>query len=265
MTIHSAPPSLLDELGAAVGPLHVLTEPSDLEAHLTEARGLYRGEALAVVRPGSTGEVATAVRACAQAGVPVVAQGGNTGLVGGGVPFGAVVLSLARLDRVRALDAANATITVEAGCILRQVQEAAETAGMLFPLSLASEGSCRIGGNLSTNAGGTAVLRYGNSRDLVLGLEVVLADGRVWNGLKGLRKDNMGYDLKHLFVGSEGTLGIVTAAVLKLFPRPTARATAFIGVADPHRALTVFERLRAAAGDELTPSRRCRGSAWSSS
>jgi FAD/FMN-containing dehydrogenase len=163
-----------------------------------------------------------------------------------------VVLSLARLDRVRELDPVNATITVEAGCILKTVQDRADGADLLFPLSLASEGSCRIGGNLATNAGGTAVLRYGNTRDLVLGLEVVLADGRIWNGLKGLRKDNAGYDLKNLFVGSEGTLGIITAAVLKLFPKPKSRATAFLACASAHEALQVFQRLRAGAGDALT-------------
>jgi FAD/FMN-containing dehydrogenase len=192
------------------------------------------------------------VRACAEAGVALVPQGGNTGLVGGGVPQGEVVLSLARLDRIRELDAVNATMTVEAGVILKTVQEEAEKAGLLFPLSLASEGSCRIGGNLATNAGGTAVLRYGNSRDLVLGLEVVLADGRVWNGLSTLRKDNTGYDLKHLFIGSEGTLGIITAAVLKLFPKPLAKATALVGLASGEGALALFQRLRQGAGEALT-------------
>jgi FAD/FMN-containing dehydrogenase len=192
------------------------------------------------------------VRECAAARAPVVPQGGNTGLVGGGVPQGGIVLSLTRLDRVRAVDPVNATMTVEAGCILANVQEAALSADCFFPLSLASEGSCRIGGNLATNAGGTGVLRYGNMRDLVLGLEVVLADGRIWNGLSGLRKDNTGYDLKNLFVGSEGTLGIITAAVLKLFPKPRARATAFAGFATAHAALDLFQRLREAAGDQLT-------------
>ncbi|GJE02304.1 FAD-binding oxidoreductase [Methylobacterium isbiliense] len=245
-------PALLDALAARLGSAHVLRAPDDMAPHLAETRGLYRGRALAVVRPADTAEVAAVVRACAEAGVPVVAQGGNTGLVGGGVPFGGLVLSLARLDRVRAVDPANATLTVEAGCILARVQEAAEAAGLLFPLSLASEGSCRIGGNLSTNAGGTAVLAYGNARDLVLGLEVVLADGRVWNGLKALRKDNAGYDLKHLFIGSEGTLGIITAAVLKLHPRPASTATAFVGLASAQAALALFTRLRDRAGGRLT-------------
>jgi FAD/FMN-containing dehydrogenase len=221
-------------------------------AYLVETRGLYRGEAAAVVRPANVEEVAFVVRECAAADVPVVPQGGNTGLVGGGVPQGGIVLSLARLDRIREVDPVNATMTVEAGCILKTVQDAASAADCLFPLSLASEGSCRIGGNLATNAGGTAVLRYGNTRDLVLGLEVVLADGRIWNGLNGLRKDNTGYDLKNLFVGSEGTLGIITAAVLKLFPKPKARVTAFAGLASVRDALILFERLRQQAGDQLT-------------
>ncbi|MFL5171104.1 MAG: FAD-binding oxidoreductase, partial [Microvirga sp.] len=257
MTIHSAPPAdllqnLVQTLVARLGPSHVLTGASDMAGHLVESRGLYAGAAWAVARPKDTEEVSFVVSQCARANVPIVPQGGNTGLVGGGVPHRGVVLSLARLDRIRAVDPVNATMTVEAGCILKTVQDAAEAADCLFPLSLASEGSCRIGGNLATNAGGTAVLRYGNSRDLVLGLEVVLADGRVWNGLKSLRKDNMGYDLKNLFVGSEGTLGIITAAVLKLFPRPKSRVTAFVGCASPDRALALFERMRQAGGDQLT-------------
>lgn len=253
MTIHTSPNGpLLESLAARLGTAQVLTGPGDLEGHLVETRGLYRGSALAVVRPRDTAEVAFVVAECARFRVPVVAQGGNTGLVGGGVPYGGIVLSLSRLDRIREIDAVNATMTVEAGCILKTVQDAAEKAGLLFPLSLASEGSCRIGGNLATNAGGTAVLRYGNARELVLGLEVVLADGRVWNGLTGLRKDNTGYDLKNLFVGSEGTLGIITGAVLKLFPRPSSQVTAFIGCASADRALALFAALRAGAGEDLT-------------
>jgi FAD/FMN-containing dehydrogenase len=244
--------SLLETLAARLGAGSVLTEPGEIGGHLVELRGLYQGEALAVVRPRDRDEVAFVVRACAEAGIPVVPQGGNTGLVGGGVPYGGIVLSLARLDRIREVDALNATITVEAGCILKSVQDAADRAGYLFPLSLASEGSCRIGGNLATNAGGTAVLRYGNMRELTLGLEVVLADGRIWNGLKGLRKDNTGYDLKNLFIGSEGTLGVITAAVLKLFPKPHARITAFAGCSSPHQVLKLFERLRERASDQLT-------------
>jgi FAD/FMN-containing dehydrogenase len=253
MTIHSAPPpALLEALTARLGQAHVMTSAADLEGYVTEMRGLYRGTALAAVRPRDAQEVAFVVRECARAEVPVVPHGGNTGLVGGGVPHGGIVVSLARLDRIREVDPANATMTVEAGCILRNVQDAADAVDCIFPLSLPSEGSCRIGGNLATNAGGTGVLRYGTMRDLTLGLEVVLADGRIWNGLKGLRKDNTGYDLKDLFVGSEGTLGIITAAVLKLFPKPKARVTAFVGCASPHAALALFERLRGAAGDELT-------------
>ena len=184
--------------------------------------------------PAARSEVAAVVRACAEARVPIVAQGGNTGQCGGATPDAsgdAVVVSLARMNRVRAVDADNATLTVEAGATLVAVQEAATAAGLQFPLSLAAEGSCTIGGNLSTNAGGTAVLRFGNARELTLGIEVVLADGRIWDGLRGLRKDNTGYDLKQLFIGAEGTLGIVTAAVLKLFPAPRTRATAFAALA----------------------------------
>lgn len=243
---------LLDALRARLGAAHLLTAPEDVEPYLAEQRRLYRGEARAVARPGSTEEVAFVVRACAEAGVPVVAQGGNTGLVGGGVPRGGLVLSLARMNGVRAIDPVGATATVEAGVILQDLQDAAEAAGLLFPLSYASRGSARIGGGISTNAGGVQVLSYGNARDLVLGLEVVLADGRVWNGLRALRKDNAGYDLKQLFIGSEGTLGIVTAAVLRLFPRPRSTTVAFAGLASPERALTLFARLRDACDRDLT-------------
>jgi FAD/FMN-containing dehydrogenase len=253
MTLHTSPgPAFLEALSARLGPARVLTDSADLAGHLVEERGLYRGQALALVRPRSTEEVAVVAAECNRAGVPLVVHSGNTGLVGGGVPFGGIVLSTERLDRVRELDAVNATITVEAGCILKSVDDAASAVDLTFPLSLPSEGSCRIGGNLGTNAGGTGVLRYGNARDLVLGLEVVLADGRVWNGLKGLRKDNSGYDLKHLFVGSEGTLGIITAAVLKLFPKPHAKTTAFIACPTARSALETFARLRQGAGDTLT-------------
>jgi FAD/FMN-containing dehydrogenase len=253
MNQHVAPAAgLIETLAERLGRPYVVTGETDLAGHLVESRGLYRGHALAVVRPGSTQEAAFVVEACARAGVPVVPQGGNTGLVGGGVPYGGVVLSLGRLNRVRSIDPVNATVTVEAGCTLKAVQDAADGVDRLFPLSLAAEGSCQIGGNLATNAGGTAVLRYGNARDLVLGLEVVLADGRIWNGLKGLRKDNTGYALRDLFVGAEGTLGIITAAVLKLFPKPKVRATAFVGCASPQAALAIFDRLRDVAGDQLT-------------
>ena len=257
MTEHALAPAanadtLLEALRARLGAAHVLTAPSDLDPYLVESRKLYRGSALAALRPGSTAEVAFVVEACAAAGVAVVAQGGNTGLVGGGVPHGGVVLSLARMNRIVSLDAVNASIVVEAGAILADVQDAADAAGLLFPLSYASRGSARIGGALACNSGGIAVLAYGNARDLVLGLEVVLADGRVWNGLKALRKNNAGYDLKHLFVGSEGTLGIITKAVLKLFPKPASRTVGFVGLPSVRVALDLFARLRKRADRDLT-------------
>ncbi len=244
--------TLLTALRDGLGARHVLTDPGDLAPYLTESRRLFTGSALAVLRPASTEEVAFAVRACTQAGVAVVPLGGNTGLTGGGVPGGGVVLSLERMMRLRAVDPVDATITVEAGMILQDVQVAADAAGMLFPLSYASRGSARIGGGISTNAGGIAVLAYGNARDLVLGLEVVLADGRIWNGLKALRKDNAGYDLKQLFIGSEGTLGIVTAAVLKLFPKPRSTSVAFVGLDSACAALDLFVFLRARMDRDLT-------------
>ncbi|MFC0283823.1 FAD-binding oxidoreductase [Camelimonas abortus] len=245
----------LDGFAAIVGARNVITAAADMEPFLREARDLYRGVARAVVKPGSTGEVAAVVRHARALGLAVVPQGGNTGLVGGQIPGAesdAIVLSLARMDRVREIDPLTDTMTVEAGMTLLKAQELAEQADRLFPLSLASEGSCTIGGNIATNAGGTAVLAYGNTRDLVLGLEVVLADGRVWNGLNKLRKDNTGYDLKDLFVGSEGTLGVVTAAVLKLFPRPRSRATAFCAVASPEAALALLMLAKKQAGSALT-------------
>jgi FAD/FMN-containing dehydrogenase len=246
---------LLATLKAIVGEANVLTSDADVAPYVTDWRGRYRGSTRAVVRPSTTAEVAAVVRCCAEHGAPVVPQGGNTGLCGGATPRehgGEVVISLSRLTRVRALDADNATLTVEAGVPLARVQQAADDAGLLFPLSLAAEGSCTIGGNLATNAGGTAVLRYGNARELVLGLEVVLADGRIWDGLKGLRKDNTGYDMKQLFIGSEGTLGIITAAVLKLFPKPRISATALAALADVDAAIALLGLLRQALGDRLT-------------
>ncbi len=220
--------TLLDELRAALGATQVLTD-GDLSAYELDWRKRWRGKALAVLRPGSTAEVAAVVRIAAAHGASIVPQGGNTGLVGGGVPDGSgtqLLLNLARLNKVRHIDAANLTMTVEAGCVLQVLQQVADDAGLLFPLSLAAEGRCTIGGNLATNAGGTQVLRYGNARELCLGLEVVTAEGEVWDGLAGLRKDNTGYDLRDLFIGSEGTLGIITAATLKLHPRPAASLTA---------------------------------------
>ncbi|HQC85488.1 MAG TPA: FAD-binding oxidoreductase, partial [Rhodoferax sp.] len=223
---------LLATLRAIVGDANVLTE-GDLSAWELDWRKRERGHALAVVRPASTDEVAQVIKACAAAGVSMVPQGGNTGMVVGSTPDASgtqVVLSLTRMHRIRKLDAANLTVTVDAGCVLQSIQEACEAQGFLFPLSLAAEGSCTIGGNLGTNAGGTQVVRYGNTRELCLGLEVVTAQGDVWNGLTGLRKDNTGYDLRHLFIGSEGTLGVITGAVMKLYPMPAAQLTAFAAV-----------------------------------
>jgi len=242
-------------LRAIVGDANVLTAGEDVAPYLADWRERYRGATLAVVRPATTDEVAAVVASCAALGVAIVPQGGNTGMCGGATPHATgteVVLSLARMNRIRALDAANATLTAEAGAPLAAVHKAAADAGLLFPLSLASEGSCTIGGNLSTNAGGTAVLRFGNARDLTLGIEVVLADGRIWNGLRGLRKDNTGYDLKQLFIGGEGTLGIVTAATLKLFPAPRTQVTAMCAVVSVAAALDLLTRLRSALGDRLT-------------
>ncbi len=229
-------PSLIEQLRTTVGDAHVLTHDdpaADLSAWENDWRKRAKGRALAIVRPGNTAEVAAVVKACAEAGTSLVPQGGNTGLVVGSVPDDSgtqVVLSLTRMQAVRTLDAANLTVTVEAGCILQNLQTAAEDAGFLFPLSLAAEGSCTIGGNLATNAGGTQVVRYGNARDLCLGLEVVTAQGEIWHGLSGLRKDNTGYDLRDLFIGSEGTLGVITAATLKLYPQPAAQLTAWAAV-----------------------------------
>ncbi|MBY0611649.1 MAG: FAD-binding oxidoreductase [Beijerinckiaceae bacterium] len=244
--------ALKAQLEARLGSAGFKTASAETERYLREERSLYRGEALGVARPQSIEDVAFIVKACAEAGMPVVPQGGNTGLVGGQVATGGVVLSLERMNRIRAVDPLNGTITVDAGCTLQSVQEAAAAADALFPLSLASEGTCQIGGNIASNAGGTAVLRYGNMRDLVLGIEAVLPDGRVWNGLRGLRKDNSGYDLKHLFIGSEGTLGIVTGAVLKLFPAIRCRVTAFIGCSGPDAALALFQSAKVACGDVLS-------------
>jgi FAD/FMN-containing dehydrogenase len=246
---------LLATLRAIVGEANVLTADADVDPYVTDWRGRYRGRTRAVVRPGTTAEVSAVVRSCGEHGVPIVPQGGNTGLCGGATPHESgeeIVVSLARLARVRAIDAANATLTVEAGVPLARVQQTAADAGLFFPLSLAAEGSCAIGGNLSTNAGGTAVLRYGTARELVLGLEVVLADGRVWESLKGLRKDNTGYDVKQIFLGSEGTLGIITAAVLKLFPKPQTSATAFAALAGVDAAIALLGDLRQGLGDRLT-------------
>ena len=231
-TTHSASSELLAQLRQIVGATNVLTE-GDLSAWELDWRKRERGRALAVVRPAATVEVAAVVKACAAAGVSIVPQGGNTGMVVGSTPDATgtqVVLSLLRMNTVRALDGGNLTITVDAGCVLQTLQEECEKAGFLFPLSLASEGSCTIGGNLGTNAGGTQVVRYGNTRELCLGLEVVTPQGEIWDGLSGLRKDNTGYDLRHLMIGSEGTLGVITGATMKLYPLPVAQLTAFAAV-----------------------------------
>ncbi len=248
-------PEILASLAALVGPSHVVTDPDLIAAHLIEPRGLYQGRALALVRPVSTEQTARVVALCHDRRVPLVPQGGHTGLVGGQTPDASgteIVLSLQRMNRVREIDPSANVMIAEAGVTLAGAQAAARDADRLFPLSLASEGTCTIGGNLSTNAGGVAVIAYGNARDLVAGVEVVLADGRVINGLSKLRKDNTGYDLKNLFIGAEGTLGIITAAALKLFPNPRSTSTAFIGLADPARALRLLEIARQFVGAGVT-------------
>jgi len=242
-------------LGDIVGAAHVLTDPADTRPYFTDWRRQYSASAECVVRPAGTDEVARVVAACAQHDIAIVPQGGNTGLAGGSVPTGKrreIVLALGRMNRIRALDRLNDTITVEAGCVLANIQRAAYDAGRLFPLSLAAEGSCQIGGNLSTNAGGINVLRYGMAREQVLGLEVVLADGRVWDGLRALRKDNTGYDLKQLFLGAEGTLGVITGAVLRLHPKPSASLTAWIALGSAAQAVELLGLLHERLGERLS-------------
>ena len=243
-----------DEVRAIVGAANLI-DSGDLAAYEHDWRKRFHGRARAVVRPASVHEVAAVVRTCVAHRVPIVTQGGNTGLVGGSVPDASgtqMLLSLTRMNRVRAIDAANLTLTVDAGCVLQQVQEAAAAQGLLFPLSLAAEGSCTIGGNLATNAGGTQVLRYGNARDLCLGLEVVSAAGEVWNGLTGLRKDNTGYDLRHLFIGSEGTLGVITGATLRLYPQPAASSTALAALGSLDAAIALLQLAHSRLGAGLT-------------
>lgn len=247
--------ALLERLSGIVGSPNLLVSAPDMQAWLTDWRGRYTGNALAVVMPGSTDEVAAVVRECAARQLAIVPQGGNTGLCGGATPLpgsDSVVIRLARMARIRECDALNNAMTVEAGCTLAAVQEAASAVQRLFPLSLASEGCCQIGGNLSTNAGGVQVLKYGNMRDLTLGLEVVLPDGRIWNGLRGLRKDNTGYDLKSLMIGAEGTLGIITAAVLRLYPQPLASATAWVQVETPAHAVGLLNHVQKVCGDRVS-------------
>jgi FAD/FMN-containing dehydrogenase len=251
----AAPENALSALAAIVGDAQVLTDATLIAGHLAEPRGLYRGKALALVRPATTTEVSGIVALCNEWRIPLVPQGGNTGLVGGQTPDESgreIILSLQRLNRIRDIDPSANSMIAEAGVTLANAQRAAREADRLFPLSLASEGTCTIGGNLSTNAGGVAVIAYGNARDLTLGLEVVLADGRVLNGLSKLRKDNTGYDLKNLFIGAEGTLGIITAATLKLFPAPRSVATAFAGLASPQKALDLLALARCFAGAAIT-------------
>jgi len=252
--LESDPNYLRERLRAIVGE-RGLVDAAETKPYETDWRDQYHGRAAAVVRPVSTDEVARVVTLLAELRIPIVPQGGNTSLCGASVPDGSgtqVIVNLSRMNRVRAVDTDNNTMTVEAGCILATLQETAEKHGRLFPLSLGAQGSCEIGGNLSTNAGGTGVVRYGNTRELVLGLEVVLPDGRVWDGLRGLRKDSTGYDLKHLFVGAEGTLGIITAAVLKLFPLPRSFATAMVAVESPAAAVSLLTHLKAACGERIT-------------
>lgn len=245
----------MNPFAAAPACLNLDVSAEDARRFVADQRGRWVGRARGIAQPRDTAEVAELVAWCSAQRIPIVPQGGNTGLVHGSVPDEsgqAVLLSLARMNRVRAIDTVNNTITVEAGCVLADVQAAAREAGRLFPLSLAAEGSCTIGGNLSTNAGGVQVLRYGNARELCLGLEVVTADGDVWNGLRGLRKDNTGYDLRDLFIGAEGTLGVITAATMKLYPRPAAQLTAFAALADPHAALRLLELAQARLASSLT-------------
>jgi FAD/FMN-containing dehydrogenase len=246
---------LLPRLAAIVGAKNVITDPDIMAPHLREWRGLYTGRAQAVVRPGSTAEVSAVLRLAHSTDTPVVPQSGNTGGVGGQVPDQsgkALLLSLTRMNALRDIQPLSNMMTVEAGMILQHVQEEAAKVDRFFPMSLPSEGSCMIGGNLATNAGGTGVIAYGNTRDLVLGLEVILPDGRIWNGLSGLRKDNSGYEMKHLFIGSEGTLGVITAATLKLFPRPRSQVTGFIGVQSLDKALALLARAQSGSGGTVT-------------
>ena len=237
-----------------LGPAGLIADAAGMAPYLEEERGLFHGKARLVARPASTGELAELVRICVEENVAIVPQGGNTGLCGGASPTddSQIVVSLSRMNKIRAVDPVNFTMTVEAGVVLQTVQAAAESVDCLFPVSLGAEGSCQIGGNISTNAGGTGVLRYGNTREQVLGLEVVLPDGRIWDGLKALRKDNTGYDLKQLFIGGEGTLGIVTAAVLKMYPRARDQQTAFCALKNLQSSLALLGRARNATGDQVT-------------
>jgi FAD/FMN-containing dehydrogenase len=247
-------PELLNQFAAIVGEKHAIRDAAGMAGYMTEWREIWVGKSPLVMRPANTEEVSRILKLASETGTAIVPQSGNTGLVGGQIPFESgdeLLLSLDRMTKILSVDAADSTMTVQAGATLKSVQDAADGAGRLFPLSLASEGSCRIGGNLSTNAGGLNVLAYGNARDLCLGLEVVLPDGRVWNGLRRLRKDNTGYDLKNLFIGAEGTLGVITAAVLKLYPKPRAYETAFIAVISPQAAVDLLSLAKEMSGNRV--------------
>ena len=249
------PDAILDRIKVVVGPKGYTTVPDEITPLCRSWRDNWSGWVPMVVRPVNVKEVAAVIAICAETGTPVVPQGGNTGLTGGGQPHDTgteIILSTSRMNKIRHIDTTNNTMTVDAGCILSNLQDAASEVDRLFPLSLAAEGSCQIGGNLSTNAGGTQVLRYGNTRNLVLGLEVVLPDGRIWDGLRELRKDNTGYDLKQFFIGAEGTLGLITGAVLKLYARPTEVQIALVAVRDPDAALNLLDRTRNSVGERVT-------------
>ena len=251
----SLPAGFLERVDRLVGTRGWTRDPDLVGPHTVETWGGARGRTQLLLRPREAGEVAALLALCSETGVPVVPQGGNTGLAGAGVPDPSgrmVVLSLSRLDRIREVDPLNDTITVEAGCVLERVQQAAAEVNRLFPLSLGAQGSCQIGGNLATNAGGVNVLRYGMARALVLGLEVALADGRIWNGLRALRKDNTGYDLKQLFIGAEGTLGVITAAVLRLVPRPRDVQTAWLAIDAPERAVELLAMVHERLGETVS-------------
>jgi FAD/FMN-containing dehydrogenase len=243
---------LIAKLGVALGPKGVSTDAHEIDPHVRDWRGRWKGSTPVLVKPGSTEEASKAMVLCAEYGLAVTPQGGNSGMVNGGVPYGEVLISLKRMSRVREVDTLNDAMTLEAGVILTRAQEVADENNRLFPLSLGAEGVATIGGLISTNAGGVAVLRYGMMRDLVLGIEAVLPDGRIWNGLRGLRKDNTGYDLKQLFIGAEGTLGLVTAATLKLFPKPAVKETAWVALSSPSQAVELLARAKSASGGAVT-------------
>jgi D-lactate dehydrogenase (cytochrome) len=246
------PKDILDKITDIVGLKGIIINSTDMEPYLKESRGIFIGSSPAIIRPKSTNEVAAVVKICNQHKVAIVPQGGNTGLCGGGIASGEIIINLERLNKVRDIDPYNYTMTVDAGCILAELQKTAEENNRYFPLSLGAEGSCQIGGNLATNAGGTSVLRYGNTRELTLGLEVVLPNGKIWDGLKALRKDNTGYNLKQIFIGSEGTLGIITGAVMKLFPLPLERQTSFVALKNLETVIELLSKARFASADTIS-------------